>query len=119
MARHFDEEPTEPQLRGERPRSGRIEVVGERRSIVVGSERLVIGRAPQCALVLDDPSVSALHAEVRGTSEGVHLVDLRSKNGTFIVGCRVGFGGAYLLGPGPTSFRCGSRVLRFVPLGPN
>jgi DNA-binding NtrC family response regulator len=114
MARHFDADPTVP-LAGERPsvRGGRIEVVGEARSMVVGAERVVMGRAPQCGLVLDDPSVSALHAEARGTSEGVHLVDLNSRNGTFVGGNRV----VDLYLNTPTEFTCGSRRLRFVPLG--
>ena len=114
MARHFDADPTVP-LAGERPsvRGGRIEVVGEARSMVVGAERVVMGRAPQCGLVLDDPSVSALHAEARGTSEGVHLVDLNSRNGTFVGGNRV----VDLYLNTPTEFTCGSRRLRFAPLG--
>ena len=113
MARHFDAETTVPLRDIPSVRGGRIEVVGESRSIFVGADRLVIGRAPQCALVINDPSVSALHVEVRATPDGVHLVDLKSRNGTLIGGNRI----VELYLNTPTEFACGSRPLRFVPLG--
>jgi len=90
---------------------GRIEVTDDKTSIRVGSERLLIGRARRCDLVLDDPIVSAVHAEVQATPRGVHLVDLGSRNGTFIGGAQV----IELYLTGPFEFRCGTRRLRFVP----
>jgi pSer/pThr/pTyr-binding forkhead associated (FHA) protein len=63
---------------------GRIEVVGEDASLRVGVDRLHIGRAQRCALVLDDGTVSKVHAEVQATERGVRLLDLNSLNGTFI-----------------------------------
>jgi len=56
-------------------RGGRIEVVGEAGSVLVGIERLHIGRSQRCALVLDDTTVSKVHAEVQATSRGVRLLD--------------------------------------------
>jgi len=65
-------------------RGGRIEVMGEAGSVAVGMERLHIGRSQRCALVLDDTTVSKVHAEVQATPRGVHLLDLNSLNGTFM-----------------------------------
>jgi len=92
-------------------RRGRIEVVGEAASVPVDIERLHIGRSPRCALVLDDPTVSKVHAEVQATPRGVRIVDLNSRNGTFIG--EVSIVEAYLTGP--CEFRCGAKRLRFVP----
>ncbi len=92
-------------------RRGRIEVVGETASVPVDMERLHIGRSQRCALVLDDPSVSKVHAEVQATPRGVRVVDLNSLNGTFIGEASIVE--AYLTGS--CEFRCGTKRLRFVP----
>src|SRR5580700_4793706 len=92
-------------------RRGRIEVVGEAASVPVDIERLHIGRSPRCALVLDDPTVSKVHAEVQATPRGVRVVDLHSRNGTFIGEASIVE--AYLTRP--CEFRCGPKRLRFVP----
>jgi DNA-binding NtrC family response regulator len=91
-------------------RGGRIEVVGEDTSVPVEMERLQIGRAPSCALVLDDPTVSKVHAEVQATPRGVRVVDLSSLNGTFIGDTSIVE--VYLTGP--CELRCGAKRLRFV-----
>jgi tetratricopeptide (TPR) repeat protein len=52
-----------------------IEVVGD---------RFVIGRAPDCDAVLSDQLVSRHHAIIERRSNGWHLVDQRSGNGTFL-----------------------------------
>jgi two-component system, NtrC family, response regulator GlrR len=90
---------------------GRIEVVGEVASLRVGVERLHIGRAQRCALVLDDGTVSKVHAEVQATERGVRLLDLNSLNGTFIG--EIGIVEVHLTRP--CEFRCGAKRLRFVP----
>ncbi len=46
----------------------------------------VIGRLPECAVVVDDPQVSRRHAEVRRAEEGFVLRDLGSLNGTSLNG---------------------------------
>ncbi len=55
----------------------------------VDVDPLVIGRAPEVAIVLADPEVSALHCELRAVSEGILVRDLGSTNGTFIGAVRV------------------------------
>jgi DNA-binding NtrC family response regulator len=92
-------------------RGGRIEVVGEAASVLVGMEPLHIGRSQRCALVLNDPTVSKVHVEVQATPRGVHLVDLKSLNGTFMG--ETSIVEAYLTGL--SEFRCGDKRLRFVP----
>jgi DNA-binding NtrC family response regulator len=52
--------------------------------IEITGEPLVVGRAPECGLVLDDPKVSSTHAELVATGNGVRLRDLGSRNGTFV-----------------------------------
>jgi|HubBroStandDraft_1064217.scaffolds.fasta_scaffold06638_4 DNA-binding NtrC family response regulator len=110
MARHFEAESTVPFPEVVSIRSGRIEAVGEGRALSVALERKHIGRAPQCALVLDDSTVSALHVEVQAAPGGVRLLDLGSRNGTFLGETRIVE--VYL--NGPCEFRCGKRLLRFL-----
>lgn len=50
---------------------------------------VVIGRHPDCDVVLADPSVSRRHAEVRPALGGHVLIDLDSSNGTLIGGSPV------------------------------
>jgi len=47
-----------------------------------------IGRSPDCDLPLGDITVSWHHAELRQTGQAWVLVDLGSKNGTRVNGCR-------------------------------
>jgi hypothetical protein len=59
--------------------------------IVAPGERLLIGRGDDCDLLVGHPSVSRRHAELQVLPEGGwRLVDLDSKNGTFVNGARVG-----------------------------
>ena len=51
-------------------------------TIELGSRTLVLGRHPDCEVVLSDPKVSRRHAELRPLRDGYELVDLRSSNGT-------------------------------------
>jgi putative nucleotidyltransferase with HDIG domain len=51
--------------------------------------RLRAGRLSNLDIVLDDNSVSRLHAEVRATDQGWSVRDLRSTNGTFLNGVRL------------------------------
>jgi DNA-binding NtrC family response regulator len=50
---------------------------------------LAIGTSEDNALVLRDAAVSRYHLELRRTAAGVQLVDLGSRNGTWVVGVRV------------------------------
>ncbi len=64
------------------------------REVTVREFPLLIGRSEQCQFRFDpqdDSKVSALHAEIRLEQNGTfHLVDLESRNGTFLNGDRVG-----------------------------
>lgn len=55
---------------------------------IAAGGQLRMGRAPECAVVLDHPSVSRMHAEIRDTGDGWRLRDLGSKNGSFVDGLR-------------------------------
>ncbi len=50
---------------------------------------LVLGRLPECDVVLNDPNVSRRHAEFRRTADGVVVTDLGSTNGTRVNGVPV------------------------------
>lgn len=54
----------------------------------LGSE-LTVGRAPGCAVILDDTFVSSLHARIYKRERAYVLEDLGSTNGTFLNGGRV------------------------------
>ncbi len=58
----------------------------------------LVGRDPHCEIVIDDSTVSRQHAKFEVTPESVRLVDLGSKNGTFVNGVRVP--DAHLIRPG-------------------
>jgi Arc/MetJ-type ribon-helix-helix transcriptional regulator len=50
---------------------------------------LVLGRSSRCDVVVDDPSVSRRHLEIRPTpAGGWYAVDLGSMNGTWLLGRR-------------------------------
>lgn len=51
---------------------------------------LPVGRSDECAIVLDgNASVSRTHMRVRCESGGCYVVDLKSKNGTFVNGAKL------------------------------
>jgi hypothetical protein len=49
-----------------------------------GSMQLLIGRSPDCDLVVHDPSVSKHHATVQWDGQGAVLEELGSVNGTYV-----------------------------------
>ena len=59
------------------------------RRMVVGPAGATIGRSRQCDIVLDDPSVSRQHAEIRPRGGSWVLSDLGSTNGSALNGRRV------------------------------
>jgi hypothetical protein len=64
-------------------------VLPDGRRVTVGSEALVIGRLPECEVVLPDSNVSRRHAELRRKGDGVFVTDLGSTNGTRVKGTPV------------------------------
>ncbi|MBI3271299.1 MAG: PAS domain S-box protein [Planctomycetes bacterium] len=66
----------------------RGEGIGRKLAVLPGS-KLTLGRSPECALQVIDPGVSATHCRVDGTIEEHVLVDLGSRNGTYVNGNRV------------------------------
>lgn len=52
-------------------------------------ESIVIGRDPGVDVLIDNPSVSRRHAEIRLGDEGWMVEDLGSSNGTFIRGTKI------------------------------
>jgi hypothetical protein len=62
------------------------------RAITLADEPVSIGRLPECGIVLSDPNVSRVHAEVRPAEKGASeyiLVDKGSTNGTKVNGLPV------------------------------
>ena len=55
---------------------------GQRTGIT--SNVLTIGRAPDNQMVLEDQQASSHHAEIRPDMQGYLLVDVNSRNGTFV-----------------------------------
>jgi hypothetical protein len=60
---------------------------GER--VTIGESPVVLGRLPECDVVLSDPNVSRRHAELRRTGDTVVVADLGSTNGTRVNGVPV------------------------------
>lgn len=61
------------------------------------ADGLKLGRSPDCAVSVDDPSVSREHAVVRGRPGRWFVEDLGSRNGTRVNASRLVFGQAYPL----------------------
>lgn len=58
-------------------------------SVLLAEGAHLIGRRADCAVIIDDPSVSRVHARLDVTRGAMRIEDLRSKNGTFVRGVRV------------------------------
>lgn len=75
--------------------------------------QLVIGRHPQCEMVLNDSHVSARHAIIQRTPQGYMLTDQATVNGTYVNGQRV----QQLLLRGGEQIHIGDSLLQFYPDG--
>lgn len=63
---------------------------GEKLEYGIRQSEIKIGKASHNDIVLGDPTVSNSHAMILGRDEGYHIVDLDSRNGTFVGGERLG-----------------------------
>jgi DNA-binding NtrC family response regulator len=80
--------------------------------IAIGADPGVVGRGGHCQVVLDDPRVSTSHCELVAMPKGVLLVDLDSRNGTYVNQVRLERrGGVYLTVD--SRIRCGQTWLDF------
>lgn len=59
------------------------------RRVLLPEGQHLIGRRGDCAVSIDAPSVSRVHARLDVTRDVMRIEDLRSKNGTFVAGRRV------------------------------
>jgi hypothetical protein len=64
-------------------------VLPDGRRVTVGSDAVVIGRLPECEVVLSDSNVSRRHAELRRKGDGIFVTDLGSTNGTRVNGAPI------------------------------
>ncbi|MGH2968562.1 MAG: FHA domain-containing protein [Solirubrobacteraceae bacterium] len=63
-------------------------VLGDRTRVPVVSE-MTIGRAPGSTVVLDDPTVSRVHARICGNGGAATIEDAGSSSGTWVDGARI------------------------------
>lgn len=62
----------------------------EGRQVAVTRGETILGRDPQCDIVIADKSASRTHASLVATANGPVLRDLGSRNGTWVNGMRLG-----------------------------
>ncbi len=82
------------------------------RRVTVDKPILRVGASERCDLVLEDPTVSRFHCEVREIGEQWRLVDRGSTNGTFVGDLQVY---DVVLTPG-MEFSAGGSAIRFSPI---
>ena len=95
-------------------RGGRIRVGDGRNWVDVGQEPVIVGRNPECQVVVEDSKVSAVHAELVATEQGVRVRDLGSRNGTFVADVRIG----EVCLTAPCTVRLGATEIHFEPQRP-
>jgi transcriptional regulator with GAF, ATPase, and Fis domain len=79
--------------------------------VTVDDAALSVGSGGAVDLRIDDPKISRRHFELVPTADGLRLRDLGSRNGTWILGCRVTEG----LLVGPTTIVAGSSTIEVTP----
>lgn len=77
----------EEEARG--PEPAVVSVQWGERSVLLAAGGHLIGRRSDCAVVIDDPSVSRVHARLDVSRTALRIEDLNSKNGTFLRGVRL------------------------------
>jgi|GEM_PF-150245 len=85
----------------------------EVRDFPINKEDVLIGRSPECDIQLDDQQVSRFHASLRISEDGLWLLDMESRNGTFINGEPIPPNRRISLQP-EQSFRVGAYIFKAV-----
>src|SRR5687767_8747848 len=70
-----------------KPRVDWIDAAGPHTTTIDG--RVLVGSAPGSGIVVEDPTVSRIHAEFDARSDGLWVRDLGSRNGTMIDGMQI------------------------------
>lgn len=79
-----------------------VTVITPQGDLELGTGSLLIGRLPECDVLLQDNLVSRMHARISVQHDGVVVEDLHSTNGVYVNGRRVGHS---------TMLREGDRIL--------
>jgi pSer/pThr/pTyr-binding forkhead associated (FHA) protein len=66
-----------------------ISVRWQGHSLLLPDGAHLIGRRPDCAIPIEAPSVSRIHARLEVSRTTLRIEDLHSKNGTFVSGRRI------------------------------
>src|SRR5438128_695254 len=69
------------------PRVEWTDASGHHAKVIDG--RVIVGSASGSGLVVQDPTVSRVHAEFEARDDGLWVRDLNSRNGTFVEGLQV------------------------------
>ena len=83
----------EERARDGRPRpelSAPVTVITPQGEMELGHGSLLIGRLPECDVLLNDTLVSRMHARISVQGDSVVVEDLHSSNGVYVNGLRVG-----------------------------
>jgi pSer/pThr/pTyr-binding forkhead associated (FHA) protein len=56
---------------------------------VLNEDVIIIGRGADCHIVLPERAISRVHARIERRNQGYLLIDMGSKNGTFVNGQEV------------------------------
>jgi FHA domain len=97
-----------PGVTSKQPQQLLLEIMcpGERSRVTAFTDGTLIGRGPECQIILHDATVSKNHAVLRIDGSRVLVEDLQSTNGTLVNGRVI---------DGPTAIEPGDRI----GLGPN
>ena len=82
--------------------------------LALGSDPLVIGRAPTSGLMLAAHEVSRAHCRIEAVADAVSIIDLESTNGTFVGGQRISGAVAW---PQDVAVQVGPFRLHWEPAG--
>ncbi len=69
------------------PRVTWVDSAGKHDAVIDG--KVLLGSAPGSGIVIGDPTISRLHAELEAKQDGLWVRDLGSRNGTFVDGLQV------------------------------